>query len=212
MSTIRYIISDASKKVDVEPHVLRYWEEELEIEIPRNEMGHRYYKETHIEVFKKVKILKDQGFQLKAIKLLLSDMDSFAGLDTQGILDLTTELNEKVMNLTGREELVESTKGVQEDASGNKMIQFKTIMHGLIVSALKENNSTLTKDLSTDISESVIKEMDYLLRLKEEREEERYKRFDETIRDYQKSRSEIAAVREGKKRKKGILFHKKRPI
>ncbi len=212
MSTIRYIISDASKKVDVEPHVLRYWEEELEIEIPRNEMGHRYYKETHIEVFKKVKILKDQGFQLKAIKLLLSDMDSFAGLDTQGILDLTTELNEKVMNLTGREELVESTKGVQEDASGNKMSQFKTIMHGLIVSALKENNSTLTKDLSTDISESVIKEMDYLLRLKEEREEERYKRFDETIRDYQKSRSEIAAVREGKKRKKGILFHKKRPI
>ena len=42
MSQTRYIISDASKKIDVEPHVLRYWEEELHLEIKRNEMGHRY--------------------------------------------------------------------------------------------------------------------------------------------------------------------------
>ena len=29
------------RKIDVvEAHVLRYWEEELELEIPRNEMGH----------------------------------------------------------------------------------------------------------------------------------------------------------------------------
>ena len=35
------MISDAAKMVDVESHVLRYWEEELKIDIPRNEMGHR---------------------------------------------------------------------------------------------------------------------------------------------------------------------------
>ena len=27
MVEVRYIISDASKQLDVEPHVLRYWEE-----------------------------------------------------------------------------------------------------------------------------------------------------------------------------------------
>ncbi len=27
MSETRYIISDAAKMIDVEPHVLRYWEE-----------------------------------------------------------------------------------------------------------------------------------------------------------------------------------------
>ena len=32
MSETHYLISDASKKVDVESHVLRYWEEELEME------------------------------------------------------------------------------------------------------------------------------------------------------------------------------------
>ena len=38
MAEIHYLISDASKKVDVEAHVLRYWEEELELPIPRNDM------------------------------------------------------------------------------------------------------------------------------------------------------------------------------
>ena len=42
MDTKRYIISDAAKMVDVEAHVLRYWEDELELPIARNEMGHRY--------------------------------------------------------------------------------------------------------------------------------------------------------------------------
>ena len=41
MADVHYLISDASRKVDVESHVLRYWEEELEMNIPRNEMGHR---------------------------------------------------------------------------------------------------------------------------------------------------------------------------
>lgn len=64
----RYMISDAAKLVDVEAHVLRYWEEELDIEIPRNEMGHRYYTERLITLFKAIKELKEQGFLLKAIK------------------------------------------------------------------------------------------------------------------------------------------------
>ena len=33
MEETRYMISDAAKRIDVEPHVLRYWEEELEMEI-----------------------------------------------------------------------------------------------------------------------------------------------------------------------------------
>ena len=35
MAEIHYLISDASKKVDVEAHVLRYWEEELEHDDPQ---------------------------------------------------------------------------------------------------------------------------------------------------------------------------------
>ena len=39
-----YLIKEAAKLVEVEAHVLRYWEEELGLKIKRNEMGHRYYK------------------------------------------------------------------------------------------------------------------------------------------------------------------------
>ena len=81
MNEIHYLISDASKKVDVEAHVLRYWEEELKLDIPRNEMGHRYYTELHIRLLKQVKILKEKGYQLKAIKSALSRiMESGNGL------------------------------------------------------------------------------------------------------------------------------------
>ena len=72
MAEIHYLISDASKKVDVEAHVLRYWEEELELSIPRNEMGHRFYTDYHIRLFRQVKSLKEKGYQLKAIKAALA--------------------------------------------------------------------------------------------------------------------------------------------
>lgn len=71
MSDTVYYISEASKKVEVEPHVLRYWEDELKLSIERNEMGHRCYKEKDIETLRRIKILKEQGLQLKAIRTVL---------------------------------------------------------------------------------------------------------------------------------------------
>lgn len=68
-----YLISDAAKKVEVESHVLRYWEDELEIPIKRNELGHRYYTEDDVERFREIKNLKEQGLQLKAIRMILKD-------------------------------------------------------------------------------------------------------------------------------------------
>ena len=48
-----YYISEAAKKVQVENHVLRYWEEELQLPIKRNEMGPLRYvarcKSTTVE-------------------------------------------------------------------------------------------------------------------------------------------------------------------
>ena len=45
MKEERYSISEASRLLELENHVLRYWEEELDLKIPRNEQGHRYYQE-----------------------------------------------------------------------------------------------------------------------------------------------------------------------
>ena len=72
MEEQKYLISDAARIVKVEAHVLRYWEEELELPIGRTELGHRYYTRENIETFQKVKDLKEKGLQLKAIKTILN--------------------------------------------------------------------------------------------------------------------------------------------
>ena len=66
-----YYISEAAQKVQVESHVLRYWEDELKLPIHRNEMGHRCYTKENIEQLQEIKALKEQGLQLKAIKAII---------------------------------------------------------------------------------------------------------------------------------------------
>ena len=92
-----YMISDASKMLEVENHVLRYWEEELELPIPRNELGHRFYRDSEIKLLRTVKDLKEQGFQLKAIKKLLPDLERVENMDPQMLYQLREELNGEVL-------------------------------------------------------------------------------------------------------------------
>ena len=74
MGEVRYMISEASKRVNVETHVLRHWEEELGLKIGRTEMGHRYYTEEDVRLFNCIKELKEQGMLLKELKDLIPDM------------------------------------------------------------------------------------------------------------------------------------------
>ena len=66
-----YSVSEAVRLVGVESHVLRYWEEELELLIHRNALGHRIYGSRDIELLCRVKEWKEKGLQLKAIRVLL---------------------------------------------------------------------------------------------------------------------------------------------
>ena len=74
MGEVRYMISEASKRVNVEAHVLRHWEEELGLAIGRTEMGHRYYTEEDVRLFNCIKELKEQGMLLKELKELIPEM------------------------------------------------------------------------------------------------------------------------------------------
>ena len=48
-------------------------EEELGLTIGRNELGHRYYTEEDISLMEHIRQWKEQGLQLKAIRLMLSE-------------------------------------------------------------------------------------------------------------------------------------------
>lgn len=213
MEDKRYIISDASKIIDVESHVLRYWEEELEIKVPRNEMGHRYYTQFHINLLKEIKTLKERGFGLKAIKMLMPELMS--GKDvTDKAVELIKEhsIHETELNHTKDKPAEVATVGKEESSAVgnfNKMEQFQMILGDIVANALKDNNLELSKDVSTRVSDSVIKEMDYLMRVRDEQEEQRYKQLDETIRNAQKGRAEAAATKEGRKKRRWFSRKKK---
>ena len=245
MGEIRYMISETARKVDVEAHVLRYWEEELELPIDRNEMGHRYYTEDDITLFKNIKELKEQGFQLKAIKMLLPELRSYKGGNMDKLLKQREKWNEAALRqetaaadgkAAAREKAGEQThRGAEERRhegkpvieavlqpeeareetavagpaadgmlahGGTRMEQFQAILGDIILQALRDNNQELSKGISERVSDNVLKEMDYLMRVQEEREEERFKKLDESIRLTQRSRREAAAARVEEKRLK----------
>lgn len=76
MGNTRFMISEAAKKVQVESHVLRYWEDELGIKIGRTEMGHRYYTEDDIQLFCCIKKLKNEGMLLRDLKPLIPELQA----------------------------------------------------------------------------------------------------------------------------------------
>ena len=202
MDEVHYLISDASKKVDVEAHVLRYWEEELELDIPRNEMGHRYYTDLHIRLFKQVKNLKEKGYQLKAIKHALNQVLKKDG-KAQG--ELSDEILERDMNAALREFKEEdggtSLSTVKGDTGSvvaieEKMEQFQQIMNLIIGRALEVNNEKLSQDISSLVNDKMGKELEFLLQASDQKEEERFRQLDETLRSYQKGgQAEAAAAK-----------------
>ncbi len=193
MGETRYLISDAAKKVDVETHVLRYWEEELEIGISRTELGHRYYTEEDLWIFQKIKELKDRGLQLKAIKLIIPELKKRCGqpveereVPVENIIHLETRTKECVPEEKSQETLPDI--GPDPD----KLKQFETIMTGILRRVIQENN----EELERRMTDSFAKEVGQMIRLQEEREEERFRKLDETIRTYQKNRQMVAVTRE----------------
>lgn len=205
---IRYLISDAAKKVAVESHVLRYWEEELKLPIKRNELGHRYYTEDDILRFQEVKILKEQGLQLKAIRMILRDgkLEPFAGKEIAAKVNIREnhenheyhESHEKepkhVLMVNSNEIIPMQTKEtLATETKESKSLRLQQLLQQMIAEAVRTNN----RELCNDIKETMLKELDYQFRLQEEREEERnkeqinrddqhYQRIDELLRNRHK--------------------------
>lgn len=192
MNQIRYMISDAAKLVEVESHVLRYWEEELELPIARNEMGHRYYTEDDIQLLKHIKKLKERGYQLKAIKMDISENGELL-------------LPENVQMMEVRQEKREI---LNENA--DKMQQFQDLLSKALGQALKENQSSIGKEIGTKVAEQVTKEVNYQFRAQEEALESHYRKLDARIQSIQKRNAKIK--KEKPQKKKRTLFKKKQKI
>lgn len=193
MEKVRYMISDAADMVHVESHVLRYWEEELELTIPRNEMGHRYYTRENIKEFQRIKDLKDQGYQLKAIRMILHN-GTLEELDSP-----VPSQNPIEMVLPQEVKPVKVQKEVHTLTAEERMSQFRELMSDIVGQAIAQNNEELSQTIGKDVQELVLKEMNYLMREQESAQEERYRKLDAAIRGNMKKKSIF-----GSKKKKPV--------
>ena len=142
MEAKQYTISEAAKKLHVGSHVLRFWEEGLHLNIPRNEMGHRIYSEKEMKQLEQIINMKKDGFSLKDIEHKLSPKSSG--------------------------QVIPYPVSESEISPNDKMIQFKTILSRIVSDAIRENSDSLTSDIADTVSVQVNKELDYLFREKEE--------------------------------------------
>ena len=90
--------------------------------------------------------------------------------------DHTEHEDEKVKNMDDR---ALTTMMAEERAE-----QFRAMLGQMIGQAIEENNEKLSQDISRMVNDKVIKEVDYLMRVADERDEERFRQLDETIRLY----------------------------
>ncbi len=79
-----------------------------------------------------------------------------------------------------------------------RMAQFRELMSDIVGHAIAQNNEALTLDISKEIRETVLKEMNYLIREQNDMTEERYRQLSAEIR--------------GKLQKKHTLFSKKEKV
>jgi len=209
MDETHYSISEAGKLVGVESHVLRYWEDELELDIPRNGKSHRYYTDLHIRLFQKIKELKEKGYQLKAIEQVLKKM-----LEGDDAVDPDEVLEQNAVNILKEGSAGETMEGetklrmVQKKETSavsvnqEKMEQFQELMNHIIGNAvgqaMKQNSELMSEEISRQVNDRMVQELEYMMRISDEREEERFKMLDETLRAYQKEskgKAEAAATK-----------------
>lgn len=182
------MIKEAAKMLGVEAHVLRYWEDELGLAIKRNTMGHRYYDERDIKMFTEVQELKAKGFTLKDIRTGIEKHKQEKENNTQK--EMTSP--EKVAN--------EDIKVVDF-----KLAQMQSVMNRVIANALRENKGIIASSIKGEITEDVMKQLDVIMREREEREEERFRKLDECLRRIQQANEEVAATKVRRR------FRRKRP-
>ena len=222
------MISDAAKEVQVETHVLRYWEEELRLPIKRNELGHRYYTQEDIRKFKEIKEMKEKGLQLKAIKMILKNgqLEMLSGVNEgmegqENRIRIVGENSAEINSESGGPDQEESTKldHKMNDEQGNSTMAIDIIetkqeavamtekeekarrLQWMLQQLIRETLQENNYELCQQMKESVIKEMDYQFRMQEEREEAREKVFRERNEAYYKKMDELLRTKQGKKKR-----------
>lgn len=139
-----YTISEASELIGFANHVLRFYEKEFEIEIPRNKSGHRFYTYVEIEKFLYIKTLKERGLSNKQIKTILSSPEEIFEMNEVAATGFSSTAK-------GGNEIV-PINSLEQDFSKN-LIEIKRILEEKLDDNFKNLSSTLVKEMKSTLND-----------------------------------------------------------
>lgn len=182
-------VKDVAEMLETEAYVLRFYEKELNLDIKRNAKGHRTYTMENVALFKQIQDMRERGLQLKAIESIVHDSkeeakETYEQLSSIQIVPSAVVKKNEVMG-------VDIT-----DVNNEKVKQFSVMMKDMLKEALVECSVHTQEEIKKEIAQKVDDAIDQKLTAIEEKQDEKnkeyYKKLDETIREVQKIRREIA--------------------
>ncbi|MFZ5965787.1 MAG: MerR family transcriptional regulator [Bacillota bacterium] len=146
----RYFISEVSKIVGYDTHVLRYYENEFNIDIPRTESNRRYYTYLEIEKFVYIKQLQEKGLTNTQIKDILNSPEVVidnAHDSEDGVMLMKINGNEEMLGLSHYSDIHEAIRHMSLQISATidvsleeKLLKTRSEIMQHVESVMKEIN------------------------------------------------------------------------
>lgn len=136
-------------------------EERYISEQPELQMG-------QVKTFEHIRCLQETGFSLKQIKAMGERVAEVASLPTEK-----------------RTELYQKLSGEQRISEKDGLSLFRSEMTRWFSEMFQKNNEELSQKIEDIVVPRLTRELQFYMREQEEKEEERYKRFDRRLREFQ---------------------------
>lgn len=141
-----YTISEISEETGYPAHVIRYYEKEFELEIPRNNANHRYYTYKELEIYNYIKALQEKGFTNKQIKLIMSSPEVLVSNSETAVTTLIKKESEIEPNST---EIYNSFKNLITEELRPVLVE-KADMSLSVINELKDEIVQLRNELNSN--------------------------------------------------------------
>ncbi|OOB77788.1 MAG: hypothetical protein BEN19_01235 [Epulopiscium sp. Nuni2H_MBin003] len=203
-----FTIKDAAAFLDTEPYVLRYYEKELNLKILRNSKGHRVYSSDNLDMLNKITQLRDQGMELKALKNQIKDV----GCDTLKSLEASV-VPISTNSIVLKSERLEKFNSDHDGSEDIKKDAFLRLIKETIESSIRASQESIKEKYKDEVMalsyEATIEVRQEMVEYVDEKvndlqqqvmatrvDEEHYRKLDETIREMQRLKREVAELNE----------------
>lgn len=156
-----YTINEVAEKLELNSQTLRKWENDFDLKIPRNDMGHRYYTDKEIELFENIQGWKDKGASKKVINSYLGRVDQFQDQKEQALELITLD------KLTGKE-IKELMSKQMAEILIEREEKLKEEFRKELEQELEKQQEKIAEKVITQVKSENQKLMDYIATTREE--------------------------------------------